>query len=123
MVQGFSNPRPGFGIAVPGNEIPGLFNHQSKGPSISVQVPSLSMGFVACVAFSASGEIRSFFCHFKANEERIILRRCVLILKAISFQIIFGYSIYLLITLKSFKNGSMDPLATSSCCFILPNQE
>jgi hypothetical protein len=67
MVQGLSNPRPGFGIAVPGNEIPGWFNHQSKGPSISVHVPSRSMGFVACVAFSASAESPSLFCHFKAN--------------------------------------------------------
>nr|ABF81437.1 TIR-NBS-LRR-TIR type disease resistance protein [Populus trichocarpa] len=25
---GLSNPRPGFGIAIPGNEIPGWFNHQ-----------------------------------------------------------------------------------------------
>jgi hypothetical protein len=61
-----SNPRPGFGIAVPGNEIPGWFNHQSKGPSISVHVPSRSMGFVACVAFSARAE-SPLFCHFKAN--------------------------------------------------------
>jgi hypothetical protein len=67
MVQGLSNPRTGFGIAVPGNEIPGWFNHQSKGPSISVHVPSWSMGFVACVAFSASAESPSLFCHFKAN--------------------------------------------------------
>jgi len=67
MVQGLSNPRTGFGIAVPGNEIPGWFNHQSKGSSISVQVPSWSMGFVACVAFSANGESPSLFCHFKAN--------------------------------------------------------
>jgi len=67
MVQGLSNPRTGFGIAVPGNEIPGWFNHQSKGSSISVQVPSWSMGFVACVAFSAYGESPHLFCHFKAN--------------------------------------------------------
>jgi len=67
MVQGLSNPRPGFSIAVPGNEIPGWFNHQSKGSSISVQVPSWSMGFVACVAFSVNGESPSLFCHFKAN--------------------------------------------------------
>jgi hypothetical protein len=67
MVQGLSNPRTGFGIAVPGNEIPGWFNHQSKGSSISVQVPSWSMGFAACVAFSANGESPSLFCHFKAN--------------------------------------------------------
>ncbi|KAJ6861045.1 TMV resistance protein N-like [Populus alba x Populus x berolinensis] len=66
-LQGLSNPRPGFGIAVPGNEIPGWFNHQSKGSLISVQVPSWSMGFVACVAFSANGESPSLFCHFKAN--------------------------------------------------------
>jgi len=67
MVQGLSNPRPGFGIAIPGNEIPGWFNHQCKGSLISVQVPSWSMGFVACVAFSANGESPSLFCHFKAN--------------------------------------------------------
>ncbi|KAL9381128.1 hypothetical protein Peur_026785 [Populus x canadensis] len=66
-LKGLPNPRPGFGIAVPGNEIPGWFNHQSKGSSISVQVPSWSMGFVACVAFSANGESPSLFCHFKAN--------------------------------------------------------
>jgi hypothetical protein len=67
MVQGLSNPRPGFGIAVPGNEIPGWFNHQSKGSSISLQVPSWSMGFIVCVAFSANGESPSLFCHFNAN--------------------------------------------------------
>jgi len=67
MVQGLSNPRPGFGIVVPGNEIPGWFNHQSKGSSISVQVPSWSIGFVACVAFCANGERPSVFCDFKAN--------------------------------------------------------
>jgi hypothetical protein len=61
MVQGLFNPRPGFGIAVPGNEIPGWFNHQSKGSSIR------SMGFVACVAFCANGERPSVFCDFKAN--------------------------------------------------------
>ncbi|KAL3568189.1 hypothetical protein D5086_030840, partial [Populus alba] len=66
-LKGLSNPRPGFSIAVPGNEIPGWFNHQSKGSSISVQVPSWSMGFVACVAFSANDESPSLFCHFKAN--------------------------------------------------------
>ncbi|KAB5516529.1 hypothetical protein DKX38_027177 [Salix brachista] len=66
-LQGLSNPRPGFGIVVPGNEIPGLFNHQKKGSSIDVEVHSWSMGFVACVAFSASGESPSLFCHFKAN--------------------------------------------------------
>jgi hypothetical protein len=67
MVQGLSNPRPGFGIVVPGNEIPGWFNHQSKGSLISVQVPSWSIGFVACVAFSANGESPCLFCDFKAN--------------------------------------------------------
>ncbi|XP_052304395.1 TMV resistance protein N isoform X1 [Populus trichocarpa] len=66
-LQGLSNPRPGFGIAFPGNEIPGWFNHRSKGSSISVLVPSWSLGFVACVAFSANGESPSLFCHFKAN--------------------------------------------------------
>jgi len=78
MVQGLSNPRPGFGIAVPGNEIPGWFNHRSKGSSISVQVPSWSMGFVACVAFSANGESPSLFCHFKANgRENYPLLMCI----------------------------------------------
>jgi len=67
MIQGLSNPRPRFGIAVPGNEIPGWFNHQSKGSSISVQVPNWSMGFVACVAFSAYGERPLLRCDFKAN--------------------------------------------------------
>ncbi|XP_011011965.1 PREDICTED: TMV resistance protein N-like isoform X2 [Populus euphratica] len=66
-LQGLWNPRPGFGIAVPGNEIPGWFNHRSKGSSISVQVPSGSMGFVACVAFNANDESPSLFCHFNAN--------------------------------------------------------
>ncbi|KAJ6290527.1 hypothetical protein OIU78_026298 [Salix suchowensis] len=66
-LQGLSNPRPGFGIVVPGNEIPGWFNHQKKGSSISMEVHSWSMGFVACVAFSASSESHSLFCHFKAN--------------------------------------------------------
>nr|ABF81430.1 TIR-NBS-LRR-TIR type disease resistance protein [Populus trichocarpa] len=65
--DGLSNPRPGFGIAVPGNEIPGWFNHRSKGSSISVQVPSGRMGFFACVAFNANDESPSLFCHFKAN--------------------------------------------------------
>ena len=67
MAQGLSNPRPGFGIVVPGNGIPGWFNHQQKGSSIGVEVHSWSMGFVACVAFSASGESPSLFCHLKAN--------------------------------------------------------
>ncbi|KAB5516525.1 hypothetical protein DKX38_027173 [Salix brachista] len=66
-LQGLSNPRPGFGVVVPGNEIPGWFNYQKKGSSINVQVHSWSMGFVACVAFNASGESPSLFCHFKAN--------------------------------------------------------
>ncbi|KAL3568180.1 hypothetical protein D5086_030831, partial [Populus alba] len=66
-LKGLSNPRPGFGIVVPGNEIPGWFNYQSKRSSISVQLPSCSMGFVACVAFSANAESPSLFCHFKVN--------------------------------------------------------
>ncbi|KAF9663900.1 hypothetical protein SADUNF_Sadunf17G0100200 [Salix dunnii] len=66
-LQGLSNPRPRFGIVVPGNEIPGWFNHQKKGSSINVEVHSWSMGFVACVAFNAFGESPSLFCHFKAN--------------------------------------------------------
>ncbi|KAJ6290517.1 hypothetical protein OIU78_026289 [Salix suchowensis] len=59
--------RPGFGIVVPGNEIPGWFNHQKKGSSISLEVHGWSMGFVAFVAFSASGDSLSLFCHLKAN--------------------------------------------------------
>ncbi|KAG5227071.1 TMV resistance protein [Salix suchowensis] len=66
-LQGLSNPRPGFGIIGPGNEIAGCFNHQKNGSSISVDLHSWSMGFVACVAFSASSENPSLFCHFKAN--------------------------------------------------------
>ncbi|KAF9663904.1 hypothetical protein SADUNF_Sadunf17G0100600 [Salix dunnii] len=66
-LQGLSNPRPGFGIIVPGNEIIGCFNHQKKGSSISMEVHNWSMGFVACVAFSASSENPSLVCHFKAN--------------------------------------------------------
>ncbi|KAF9663905.1 hypothetical protein SADUNF_Sadunf17G0100700 [Salix dunnii] len=66
-LQGFWNPRPGFGIVILGNEIPGWFNHQKKGSSINVEVHSWSMGFIACVAFSASGESPSLFCNFKAN--------------------------------------------------------
>jgi hypothetical protein len=82
------------------------------------------MGFVACVAFNANGENPSLSCNFKAMEERIILRRCVLVVTLSNFcQIIFGYSIYLLITLKSLKNGSMNPLATLSCRFISTSEE
>ncbi|CAK7344483.1 unnamed protein product [Dovyalis caffra] len=74
-LQGSSNPRPGFGIVVPGHEILGWFNHQSEGSSISVEVLSKyldcdgsgPMGFAACVAFSAYNESSSLFCHFKAN--------------------------------------------------------
>uniref|UniRef100_A0A2K1Y3J6 ADP-ribosyl cyclase/cyclic ADP-ribose hydrolase n=1 Tax=Populus trichocarpa TaxID=3694 RepID=A0A2K1Y3J6_POPTR len=55
-----SSPRPGFCIAVPGNEIPGWFTHQSKESSIRVQMPfnyldgddNGWMGFAACAAFS-----------------------------------------------------------------------
>jgi hypothetical protein len=73
MIQG-SSPRPGFGIAVPGNEIPGWFTHQSKESSIRVQVPSNYldgddngwMGFAACVTFSAYGK-SPLFCHFKVD--------------------------------------------------------
>ena len=69
MIQG-SSPRPGFGIVVPGNEIPGWFTHQSKESSIRVQVPSNYidgwMGFAACVAFSAYGK-SPLFCHFKVD--------------------------------------------------------
>ncbi|CAK7330207.1 unnamed protein product [Dovyalis caffra] len=75
-LQDWSNPRPGFGVVVPGNEILGMgFDHHSKGSSISVQVLSKyldcdgsgPMGFAACVAFSAYNESSSLFCHFKAN--------------------------------------------------------
>ncbi|KAG6741891.1 hypothetical protein POTOM_055171 [Populus tomentosa] len=77
-LKGLSNPRPGFGIVVPGNEIPGWFNHQSMGSSISVQVPSFSMGFVACVAFSANGESPSLFCHLKVDgRENYPLPMCI----------------------------------------------
>jgi hypothetical protein len=69
MIQG-SSPRPGFGIAVPGNEIPGWFSHQSKESSIRLQVPSNYldglMGFAACVAFNAYGK-SPLFCHFKVH--------------------------------------------------------
>ncbi|XP_011004853.1 PREDICTED: TMV resistance protein N-like isoform X2 [Populus euphratica] len=69
-----SSPRPGFGIVVPGNEIPGWFTHQSKESSIRVQVPSNNvdgddngwMGFAACVAFSTYGK-SPLFCHFKVD--------------------------------------------------------
>uniref|UniRef100_A0A2K1Y3J3 C-JID domain-containing protein n=1 Tax=Populus trichocarpa TaxID=3694 RepID=A0A2K1Y3J3_POPTR len=65
-----SSPRPGFGIVVPGNEIPGWFTHQSKESSIRVQVPSNYldglMGFAACVAFNAYGK-SPLFCHFKVH--------------------------------------------------------
>jgi hypothetical protein len=65
-----------------------------------------------------------FFVISKPMEEKIILRRCVLVVTLSKFcQIIFGYSIYLLITLKSLKNGSMHPLATLSCHFILTSNE
>ncbi|KAJ6369809.1 hypothetical protein OIU76_028122 [Salix suchowensis] len=101
-LQGLSNPRPGFGIVVPVNEIPGWFNHQKKGSSISVEVLSWSMGQM---------------------EKRIILCRWVLVVTLSKFcQIIFGYSVYLLITLKSLKNGSMNRLATLSCRFIPPSE-
>eukprot|EP00258_Populus_trichocarpa_P032848 XP_024448867.1 TMV resistance protein N [Populus trichocarpa] len=94
-LKGLSNPRPGFGIVVPGNEIP-------------VQMV----------------KVLAFFVISKPMEERIILRRCVLVVTLSKFcQIIFGYSIYLLIILKSLKNGSMNPLATLSCHFILSSQE
>ncbi|KAJ6369803.1 hypothetical protein OIU76_028117 [Salix suchowensis] len=66
-LQRWPHLRPGFGIVVPGNEIPAWFNHQKKGSSISVEVHGWSMGFVAFVAFSASSESPSLFCHLKAN--------------------------------------------------------
>ncbi|PNT07562.2 hypothetical protein POPTR_013G097000v4 [Populus trichocarpa] len=66
-----SSPRPGFCIAVPGNEIPGWFTHQSKESSIRVQMPfnyldgddNGWMGFAACAAFSTYGKS----CHFKVD--------------------------------------------------------
>ncbi|KAG5227069.1 TMV resistance protein [Salix suchowensis] len=66
-LQGLPNPRPGFGIALPGNEIPGWFKHKKKGSSINMEVHSWSLGFVACVAFSVYCTSPSLFCHFKAN--------------------------------------------------------
>ena len=73
MIQD-SSPRPGFGIAVHGNEIPGWFTHQSKESSIKVQVPSNYldgddngwMGLAACVAFRTHGK-SALFCHFKVD--------------------------------------------------------
>uniref|UniRef100_A0A6N2LHE3 ADP-ribosyl cyclase/cyclic ADP-ribose hydrolase n=1 Tax=Salix viminalis TaxID=40686 RepID=A0A6N2LHE3_SALVM len=62
-----SLPRPGFGIAVPGNDVPDWFNHQSKESSIRVQIPRNEWtGFAACVAFSAYGK-SPLFCHFKVD--------------------------------------------------------
>ncbi|KAJ6379554.1 hypothetical protein OIU76_016238 [Salix suchowensis] len=69
-----SLPRPGFGIVVPGNDVPDWFNHQSKESSIRVQIPRNEvqiprnewMGFAACVAFSAYGK-SPLFCHFKVD--------------------------------------------------------
>ncbi|KAJ6383794.1 hypothetical protein OIU78_027150 [Salix suchowensis] len=62
-----SLPRPGFGIVVPGNNVPDWFNHQSKESSIRVQVPRNKwMGFAACVAFSTYGKSR-LFCYFKVD--------------------------------------------------------
>ena len=73
MIQG-SSPRPGFGIAVPENEIPGWFTHQSKESSIRVQMPSNYldgddngwMGFAACAAFNTYRK-SPLFCHFKVD--------------------------------------------------------
>ncbi|KAB5529822.1 hypothetical protein DKX38_019903 [Salix brachista] len=62
-----SLPRPGFGIVVPGNDVPDWFNHQSKESSIRVQIPRTDwMGFAACVAFSAYGK-SPLFCQFKVD--------------------------------------------------------
>jgi hypothetical protein len=117
MVQGLSNPRTGFGIAVPGNEIPGWFNHQSKGSSISVEVPSWSMGFAACVAFSANGESPSLFCHFKANgRENYPSPMCI---SCNSIQVLsdhlwlFYLSFDYLKELKEWKHGSFSNIELS----------
>ncbi|KAF9670518.1 hypothetical protein SADUNF_Sadunf13G0077400 [Salix dunnii] len=62
-----SLPRPGFGIIVPGNDVPDWFNHQSKESSIKVQIPRNEwMGFAACVAFNAYGK-SPLFCQFKVD--------------------------------------------------------
>ncbi|KAF9670523.1 hypothetical protein SADUNF_Sadunf13G0077900 [Salix dunnii] len=62
-----SLPRPGFGIVVPGNDVPDWFNHQSKESSIRVQIPRNDwMGFAACVAFSAYGK-SPLFCQIKVD--------------------------------------------------------
>jgi hypothetical protein len=117
MVQGFSNPRPGFGIAVPGNEIPGWFNHQCKGSSISVQVPSWSMGFVACVAFSANGESPSLFCHFKANARENYPSPMCISCNSIPVQSdhiwLFYLSFDYLKELKEWKHGSFSNIELS----------
>ncbi|KAJ6861054.1 TMV resistance protein N-like [Populus alba x Populus x berolinensis] len=89
-LQGLSNPRPRFGIVVPGNEIPGWFNHQSKGSSISVQVPSWSMGkeaassYKASLASSASSSYHSYhqwmancFSGIKVADTRIASSRLI----------------------------------------------
>ncbi|XP_011021441.1 PREDICTED: TMV resistance protein N-like [Populus euphratica] len=115
-LKGLSNPRPGFSIAVPGNEIPGWFNHQSEGSSISVQVPSWSMGFVACVAFSANGE-SPLFCQFKANgRENYPLPMCI---SCNSIQLLsdhlwlFYLSFYYLKELKEWKHASFSNIELS----------
>jgi len=117
MVQGLSNPRPGFGIVVPGNEIPGWFNHRSKGSSISVQVPSWSMGFVACVAFSANGESPSLFCHFKTNgRENYPSPMCISCnsIQVLSDHIwLFYLSFDYLIELKEWQHGSFSNIELS----------
>jgi len=115
MVQGLSNPRPGFGIAVPGNEIPGWFNHQSKGSSISVQVPSWSMGFVACVAFSAYGERPFLRCDFKANgRENYPSLMCINSIQVLSDHIwLFYLSFDYLKELKEWQNESFSNIELS----------
>ncbi|KAJ6861127.1 hypothetical protein NC651_037261 [Populus alba x Populus x berolinensis] len=116
-LKGLPNPRPGFGIVVPGNEIPGWFNHQSKGSSISVQVPSWSMGFVACVAFSANGESPSLSCHFKANGRENY--RSPISISCNSIQVLsdhvwlFYLSFDYLKKLKEWKHGSFSNIELS----------
>ncbi|KAJ6861175.1 TMV resistance protein N isoform X2 [Populus alba x Populus x berolinensis] len=115
-LKGLSNPRPGFGIVVPGNTIPGWFNHQSKGSSISVQVPSWSMGFVAYVAFSANGE-SPLSCHFKANGRENY--RSLISISCNSIQVLsdhvwlFYLSFDYLKELKEWKHGSFSNIELS----------
>ncbi|KAJ6383795.1 hypothetical protein OIU78_027151 [Salix suchowensis] len=79
-----SLPRPGFGIVVPGNDVPDWFNHQSKESSVRVQVPHNKwMGFVACVAFSAydlkeqkNEAFNNLECSFHSYEQGVKVKNC-----------------------------------------------